>query len=262
MTPEQIARVAQLNMNVNNTLDLLEGYAPLNDDPDKFLLLRDDIIQAIKFDLGDEFSDMPGFELQDEKITVPKLPYDKVYFEAISFDGKRYGALFENYEDHGVCGQMLVEAFAENNINKHGLFPVGLMFTQDGNKLRIHADHDEFQDIKIGAIVALNLMVKAIAVINCSNIKVIESPEKKLINKKRKQKGKLPLFTFKTLHIETGDRTEIKGGKLGTHASPRVHLRRGHIRKLPSGKDIWVQPCVVGDKSKGVVHKDYSVSVH
>jgi hypothetical protein len=249
-------------MNVNNTLDLLEDHAPLTDDPDKCLLLRDDIIQAIKFDLGDEFSNMPEFELQDEKIAVPKLPYDKVYFEAISFDGKRYGALFESHEEYGVCGQMLAEAIAENNTSKRGLFPSGLMFTQDGDKLRIHVDHDGFEDINIGAIMALDLMVKAISVLNCSNIKVIESPEKKLINNKRKQKGKLPIFTFKTLHIEAGDRAEIKLWKLGTHASPRVHLRRGHIRKLPSGKEVWVQHCTVGDKSKGIVHKDYSLSAH
>ena len=178
-------------MNVNNTLDFLEGYAPLYpEQQDRVLLLRDDIIQAIKFDLGDEFSDMSGFELQEEKIAVPKLPYDKVYFEAVSVDGKRYGALFENYEEYGVCGQVLVEAVSENNLNKQGLFPVGLMFTQDGDELRIHADHDEFEGIKIGAIVALDLMVKAIAVLNCTNVKVIESTDKKLINKKRKQKGK------------------------------------------------------------------------
>jgi hypothetical protein len=247
-------------MNLNNTLDLIEGNAALMDDPEKMLLLRDDIIHAMKFDLGDEFSDMPGFGMSDDKFSIPRLPYDKVYFEAVSSDGKRYGALFENYGECGVCGQMLCEAIAENNPGMKGLFPVGLMFTQENDRLQIHHGHDDkLKDVQIGAIVALNLMVKAIAVLNCSNVKIIESKEKKLINKKRKAKGKLPLFTYKTLHIDTSEQEKQEGEKKGTHASPRVHLRRGHIRKLANEKTVWVQPCVVGDKTKGIVHKDYSV---
>ncbi|MCG7985052.1 MAG: hypothetical protein JAY90_20160 [Candidatus Thiodiazotropha lotti] len=248
-------------MNVNSTLDLLTAFAAQMDDPAKILLLREDIIQAMKFDLGDEFSDKPWFGWIDEKICVPQLPYDKVYFEAVSSDGKRYGALFENYGEYGVCGQMLVDATVENSPGIKGLFPISLFFTQDNDELRLHHNHDdELKDMQIEAIIALNLMVKAISVINCSNVKIIESPEKKLINKKRKAKGKLPLFTYKTLHIDIGWQEENRGETKCAHASPRVHLRRGHIRKLASGKTIWVQPCVVGDKTKGIVNKDYSVS--
>jgi hypothetical protein len=251
-------------MNVNNTIDLLEGYArdPAVPDRSKALQLRDDIIQAMKFDLGDEFSGMPGFTLSEARISVPMLPFDKVYFEAVSSDGKRYGAIFENFGEYGVCGQMLVEARAEHDRAKKGLFPVGLVFTQNGDELEIHAEHDDLEDMKIGSIGALHLMVRAIAVINCSNVQLVDSPEKKWINKQRQRKGKLPLFTYKTLHIKTSKRVDEKWRGAGTHASPRVHLRRGHIRRLPSGKTVWVQPCVVGDKNRGIVHKDYSVSAH
>ena len=44
----------------------------------------------------------------------------------------------------------------------------------------------------------------------------------------------------------------------GTHASPRVHLRRGHIRKIADGRTVWVQACVVGSKH-GMVLKDYKL---
>ncbi len=45
----------------------------------------------------------------------------------------------------------------------------------------------------------------------------------------------------------------------GTHASPRLHLRRGHPRQYAPGKYCWVQPCVVGNKAAGMVHKDYAI---
>ena len=249
-------------MRVNDTIELLKAHAPLNPEPDKVFLLRRDIIQAIKFELGDEFlgvrSDNDG-----EQIRAPKLPYDKVYLEAISWDGRRYGALFENDQEYGVCGQMLVQAVSEGG-KMRGLFPIGVLFTQDGDFLNIHVPRKEgFEDMEMGAIAALILMVTAIEVINCSNVIVLDSPEPKHINRARAKKGKLPLYTFKTLHIKTGPRMEREGRGAGTtHAPPRVHLRRGHIRRLANGNTVWVQPCVVGDKTRGVVHKDYSVSAH
>ena len=224
-------------------------------------MLHDDIVQAIKFDLGDEFSGMPGFAMKEDRISVPKLPYNKVYFEVVSSDLKRYGAIFEDFEDQGVCGQMLSPAIAAHDSSIDGLFPTGVAFTQLGDDLKVHLLNktDKLKDIEVAAIIALDLMVKAIGVINCSNVTTIDSRENKFINMKRKKKGKLPLFTYKTLHLSLDDKEVNRTGNKGSHASPRVHLRRGHIRRLNSLKSVWVQSCVVGDKSKGVIHKDYAI---
>jgi len=46
---------------------------------------------------------------------------------------------------------------------------------------------------------------------------------------------------------------------MGTHASPALHLRRGHARQYSPGLYTWVQPCIVGNKKDGLVHKDYAV---
>lgn len=103
------------------------------------------------------------------------------------------------------------------------------------------------------------LVLLLLEILQCTNIKQVDIQAPKKLNKKRAAKGRQPLFSYKVLEIETprevGDKNEFGG----THASPRVHLRRGHIRNLPDGRKTWVQPCVVGDKSKGVVHKHYSV---
>ena len=78
------------------------------------------------------------------------------------------------------------------------------------------------------------------------------------INSKRAAKGKGPvLFDWHTVTI--GPRHEPQGSKGGTHASPRLHDRRGHWRTTASGKRVWVKECKVGDASRGVVFKDYKI---
>jgi hypothetical protein len=45
---------------------------------------------------------------------------------------------------------------------------------------------------------------------------------------------------------------------VGTHASPRLHWRRGHIRHL-SDRTTWVRPTLVGGDEGGTVLHDYRV---
>lgn len=84
-------------------------------------------------------------------------------------------------------------------------------------------------------------------------------PRKSLINSKRKAKGLGPvLFDWHTVTVQP---SKPKGdGKGGTHATPRLHDRRGHWRNHPSGKRVWVRDCKVGDASKGIIFKDYKVA--
>jgi hypothetical protein len=70
-------------------------------------------------------------------------------------------------------------------------------------------------------------------------------------------KGKPPQFDWHTVKIEPAKSKADHQG--GTHASPRLHDRRGHLRRLKNGKTCWVKDCKVGDASKGVVFKDYEV---
>ena len=80
-----------------------------------------------------------------------------------------------------------------------------------------------------------------------------------LINSKRAAKGKGPaLFDWHT--VEVAPVTKKMPHQGGTHASPRLHDRRGHWRTYPSGKRGWVKSCKVGDASKGVIFKDYEVT--
>lgn len=75
-------------------------------------------------------------------------------------------------------------------------------------------------------------------------------------NMRRKRKGKAPLIY--SWHSITIEQPVKKGEHLGgTHASPRLHERRGHWRNTSAGKRVWVRDCLVGDASRGIVCKDY-----
>jgi len=83
-------------------------------------------------------------------------------------------------------------------------------------------------------------------------------PTRRKNHEKRIRQGKAPLFDWKTVVIEPVIvRRESLGG---THASPRLHDRRGHWRFIKkSQKRIWVKDCTVGNAAKGVVFHDYKV---
>ena len=76
-------------------------------------------------------------------------------------------------------------------------------------------------------------------------------------NTRKIKHGKPPLYEWRTVIVEP---TQVKQEHLGgTHASPRMHERRGHLRRLQSGKNVWVKSCKVGDSNKGFVFHDYKI---
>lgn len=91
-------------------------------------------------------------------------------------------------------------------------------------------------------------------VLNCTNVVIQNIDAPKFLNKKRAQKGRPSIYSYKTLVLKTKQRRLEQGN--GTHESPRIHLRRGHIKKRKTG-DFWWQPCVVGNVKRGIVMKDY-----
>jgi hypothetical protein len=66
-------------------------------------------------------------------------------------------------------------------------------------------------------------------------------------------------FTYHVLKIPSHPRESRESTGGGSHASPRFHIRRHHIRKLPTGTLTFVRQCFVGDKLHGAVQKSYEV---
>lgn len=93
--------------------------------------------------------------------------------------------------------------------------------------------------------------------LSCSNVHIAKKEPKKT---GKKVKTALPFDTYHVLTIDAQSRTGESGKPTGSHRSPREHLRRGHIRKLVSGKKIWVNAAVVAaGRGAGIVKKDYAL---
>lgn len=91
----------------------------------------------------------------------------------------------------------------------------------------------------------------------CSNVHITKSEPRKA---GKKIKSALPFDTYHVLAIDVPGRIGDVGAPIGSHRSPREHLRRGHIRRLVDGRRIWVNATVVAaGHGAGVVKKDYAL---
>lgn len=130
----------------------------------------------------------------------------------------------------------------------------------------IHDDDDDIKNISHGnlftlAIERIAALFKFLAALSCSNTIAADVPAPAALNRKRQAKGKTPFFSYKVLQIAAGQsRSSQHTSAGGTHASPRAHLRRGHIRRLPTGQTTWVNACMVGQMARGMVAKDYRIT--
>lgn len=89
-----------------------------------------------------------------------------------------------------------------------------------------------------------------------NNSAYVALPSTSYTSRRKQAKGKPPIYEWKTVLIEPQKPSNSLGG---THASPRLHERRGHLRKLKDGREVWVRQCWVGDVDRGVVFHDYKV---
>lgn len=107
----------------------------------------------------------------------------------------------------------------------------------------------------------VSALLEIIEALTCTNVEpAIHQAADPKVNAKRIKAGKLPIYETKVLTIKPNHVSGESRGPLGHERnSPRQHLRRGHIRRLPSGKNTWVQSCVVGSSANGFIDKAYEV---
>lgn len=107
----------------------------------------------------------------------------------------------------------------------------------------------------------VSMLLQTCVVLNCANVTTAEIAAPKLINRKHQGKGKPPLFSYRVLQISAPRATGVASGG-GQHASPRAHLRRGHVRRLEE-RTVWVCPAMVNAGAAaavGTVEKGYAIT--
>jgi hypothetical protein len=134
---------------------------------------------------------------------------------------------------------LLDEPFAQLLARKGNDVPTGLSHV-------IYDSNDE-----------VTMTVQACAVLNCANVETVDVAPGKGASAKRAATGKPPFFTYKVLQLSPGKSGST--GRGGSHAGPRTHLRRGHIRRL-ADRTTWVRAALINPGSeRGAVVKDYEI---
>lgn len=100
-----------------------------------------------------------------------------------------------------------------------------------------------------------NAVLGLIEALTCTNVEMETIPGKK--NKLAQMKGALPFDDYRVLVLKN-QVTTMGADAGGSHRSPREHLRRGHIRRLPKG-NIWINSMIVNAGVGGRVIKDYAI---
>jgi len=243
-------------MNANKLIENIENRQPnfLNIVPEeKLKYISGNIIDSIKFDFGD-ISTCPVKE--GEIISIPKLPFENMYCELIN------NGLVEAFTLTYVDNKIMAFYCLDNKITGVSLLE------DDQHRFKYHVVKGlddyfinnnpgiNFQHLINGICYSIACLMRFIQIMNCSNVVIKNNLPPEKVNKKRAKKGKPPLFEYKTLEL-TSINSKSNEHQGGTHASPRWHLRRGHIRHLQNGNEIWINDCSVGSVTKGIINKDY-----
>ena len=240
---------------INNKLPYIQCTASFSDKD--WNMMENDIktycSKAICFNMGD----MSGLANLKSIRDICKLPFDTCWFES-NFEheklGYTAGCLVSRTPDYILIylwrkklGNWLLKNAMQIYVND---------LDYSGATTKVYAVDDVDYTLEIEEwLLAVQIFLTAM---NCKNVEKVEHKPTPKLQKARLKKGKQPLFSYWTLELKP--QNDSKNALGGTHASPRVHLRRGHPRQYKIGEWTWVQPCMVGNKKLGMVHKDYDGS--
>lgn len=194
-----------------------------------------------------------------------KIPYQNVLFE-FNDNGTRIALHLANYEDYTrmstfisrkdyfsggwYLSSVILDINNEDHTSRFGyISDINDELNESGEKM-----------VKI----YFTILNQVLLLLHCKNIVKKENKPPEKLNKKRIKNGKLPLFSYYTLHIKDSINSNSKN-VLGDHN--RIHLCRGHFKHYTKENPLfgkltgmyWWQPHVRGQNKDGIIMKDYVV---
>jgi hypothetical protein len=213
-----------------------------------------------QFDFGD-ISNIPIEELNDLKIYASdlmrhdmfSLPYEHICYSfkygncdnvliATIKDGKIYIVAFVFWQNVLMCAvDVWLSAHDDDDMIQYG-------FIDDIYKTFItdwKYKEQYIAELNSSAIQSLTVMLQS------KGIHIKKTPRPDKLNIARVKKGKIPIGEINEISININGKTyDASGNERGSGSSKRLHWRRGHIRRLPSGEITNVRPCLVGEIGK------------
>lgn len=105
------------------------------------------------------------------------------------------------------------------------------------------------------------MVIELTTALSCTNVETQIDTPSRLLQRQRKKGRKAPLFDYHVLILNGQGIADGNDGSQAGNAkgSPRTHLRRGHLRRLPHREErVWINDTIV-NPGNGFVSKDYSI---
>lgn len=219
--------------------------------------VRNNIMYGVKFHAGTD-DDLPTPPVDMWSAELLRLPYPLTVLE-FSVAGKDWLLAMSQGD-----AQESIDCAVLSNMHGSWGYACSFEITPDGVGRSAGWQHQGFIDegndkakrILLGG--CANAVLSFLLALRCSNV------EQKVITpsqlKRQISSGRgVPAFEYRILTIKPRKADKSRTATASAHASPRLHWRRGHVRRLPSGNLTWVTSCMVGDSVAGTIDKDYRV---
>jgi hypothetical protein len=176
-----------------------------------------------------------GNDLWDEGILT--LPFETCYLQT------NIGA-----DTFGYFATMIERDVAFLALMKdRGFMPVSIRSDGTLSCAASHMDDNSRHDVE--CLVAR--LIAMVAFLNTKGTKLERVAPREGVNARRERQGKRPILEYTVVKIDP-EIIKSYAAKGGTHASPRPHLRRGHIRRLDEERKTVVRPSFV-NASGGII---------
>ena len=153
----------------------------------------------------------------------------------------------------------LLRSASNSKPSQHGLPVTYIPFPERARMAGISMQ-DAIQTVYLDTVDEIRAAWQFMAAANCSNVRETTLRAPAALNAKRAKKGKIPFFDYHILDLDPGTSGARKShGEPGSHASPRTHLRRGHIRRINPERSVWINATLVNKSlaAGGIADKDY-----
>ena len=234
-------------------------------------ILADQIARAVRFDIGDA-NQLPQPSADDAPL-MGHLPYPVCYFEfdtddAERDDGTPVGRIRVMVLARDLGGE-ITSVFFRTHPPGERYFSMGFgaRWRVEGGEVywepdlltdQMPADLEDAEHLKRVTAIFLEPVLSYLSLLNRPGAEVVRVVPPVKLAASRQKANKPPLFDFHRLKFNGNERVlSQRDGEGLDRSGPRLHMRRGHMRRLTSGKEIWIRSTVVGRVEVGAVGKDF-----